>query len=86
MKGIEAVLDYYGLQVEEAVAFGDSWNDSEMLNGVGIGVAMGNAAEEIKNKRILSRLAITKMVLREVCISAGILNEDEWKVVQQYRK
>jgi len=30
------------------VAFGDGWNDLEMLQIVGEGVAMGNADEELK--------------------------------------
>lgn len=30
------------------MAFGDNLNDLEMLKGVGIGVAMGNAEEETK--------------------------------------
>lgn len=86
MKGIEAVLDYYGLQVEEAAAFGDSWNDSEMLNGVGIGVAMGNAAEEIKKQADIITTSHNEDGIARGLYLAGILNEDEWKVVQQYRK
>jgi Cof subfamily protein (haloacid dehalogenase superfamily) len=47
-RGIEAVLRHYGLKPEEAVAFGDGLNDKEMLSYVGMGVAMGNAHEELK--------------------------------------
>ena len=32
----------------EIMAFGDHYNDIEMLEGVGIGVAMGNAQKEVK--------------------------------------
>lgn len=46
--GIQKTLEYYGIKQEEAIAFGDSWNDTEMLKEVGIGVAMGNANEDIK--------------------------------------
>ena len=46
--GIEKVLDYYGLDKEQALAFGDGANDIEMLQTVGLGVAMGNAGDHVK--------------------------------------
>ena len=45
---IRHILDYYGLEPAEALAFGDSHNDVEMLQAVGTGVAMGNATEQLK--------------------------------------
>lgn len=42
------VLNFYGLSRDEAIAFGDGYNDIEMLKTVGTGVAMGNANEEVK--------------------------------------
>lgn len=46
--GIEKVLAYYHLTKEQAIAFGDGTNDIEMLQAVGIGVAMGNATDNVK--------------------------------------
>lgn len=46
--GVEKVLEYYHLTKEEAMAFGDGNNDIEMLQAVGLGVAMGNASAELK--------------------------------------
>ena len=46
--GIGAMLEHYGLQPSDALAFGDHLNDKEMLQYVGTGVAMGNAIPEIK--------------------------------------
>lgn len=45
---IAKILDYFHLDAAEALAFGDSYNDIEMLQAVGKGVAMGNAAERLK--------------------------------------
>lgn len=42
--GIQYVLDYYGLEKENAYAFGDSNNDLPMLNFLPNSVAMGNAS------------------------------------------
>lgn len=46
--GIERVLAQYGISREETMAFGDGANDIEMLEYVGIGVAMGNASDLVK--------------------------------------
>ena len=46
--GIAAMLEFYGYDKSEALAFGDGNNDIEMLQAVGTGVAMGNASEDLK--------------------------------------
>lgn len=40
--------DYFGVQTNEVIAFGDNFNDLDMLEHAGLGVAMGNAPNEIK--------------------------------------
>lgn len=41
---------YYGFSRSETMAIGDSFNDLEMLEYAGLGVAMGNACREIKDR------------------------------------
>lgn len=45
---IAAVLAHFGLEAAQAMAFGDGLNDLDMLQAVGTGVAMGNAAAALK--------------------------------------
>ena len=45
---IGKVLEYYQLRPSQAMAFGDGFNDIEMLRTVGTGVAMGNADPRVK--------------------------------------
>lgn len=45
---IEHVCQHYGIDVSETMAFGDGGNDLEMLVRAGIGVAMGNANDDVK--------------------------------------
>ena len=45
---IAKILKHFHLQESQAMAFGDSYNDMQMLQSVGTGVAMGNAAEALK--------------------------------------
>lgn len=48
MVGIRRYLDMIGLIPEEIIAFGDAENDLEMIRYAGIGVAMGNGADQVK--------------------------------------
>lgn len=47
---VNEVLKYYGFTKDNAIAFGDGHNDIEMLETVGMGIAMGNAKDEVKAK------------------------------------
>ncbi|MDD2436591.1 MAG: Cof-type HAD-IIB family hydrolase [Massilibacteroides sp.] len=46
--GIDRLLEYYGISIEETMAFGDGGNDIAMLEHVGLGVAMGNSDDKVK--------------------------------------
>jgi Cof subfamily protein (haloacid dehalogenase superfamily) len=54
--GIRTLLNHMGYTPEEAAAFGDGLNDMEMIGYVGMGIAMGNACEELlQNARYVTR-------------------------------
>lgn len=46
--GMQHVLDYLGIPRENCIGVGDSANDLPMLEFAGLGVAMGNAPENVK--------------------------------------
>lgn len=46
--GIDKIIAYAGIDLKDTIAFGDGGNDIPMLIHAGIGVAMGNAREEVK--------------------------------------
>lgn len=46
--GIDKIIEYYGIKLEETIAFGDGGNDITMIEHAAIGVAMGNANEGVK--------------------------------------
>ena len=46
--GMQKLLDFLGVDRMDTIAFGDGYNDLEMLEFAGVGVAMGNAVEELK--------------------------------------
>lgn len=46
---LELILrNNYAISMDEVMAFGDNYNDIEMLQAVGKGIAVGNAREEVK--------------------------------------
>jgi Cof subfamily protein (haloacid dehalogenase superfamily) len=45
---IAFLADHFGCTMDQVIAIGDSWNDREMLEVAGLGVAMGNAIQELK--------------------------------------
>lgn len=57
-RGITDALAFFGLNIENAMAFGDGLNDIEMFETVGFAVAMGNAEPELK--------AIADFVTKEI--------------------
>ncbi|WP_332694094.1 Cof-type HAD-IIB family hydrolase [Halalkalibacter lacteus] len=48
-RGLQTLGQYLGIASDEMVAIGAQDSDVEMINQVGLGVAMGNATESVKN-------------------------------------
>lgn len=46
--GIDKIIAHYGIKLEETMAIGDGGNDIDMIRHAAIGVAMGNAKDEVK--------------------------------------
>lgn len=71
---IKYLADNWGISMEKVVAFGDDYNDMDMLEMCGMGVAVGNALEAVKE------------VADEVC---GVNEEDglaKWVVEKVLRE
>ena len=48
--GMERYLKAAGIAREDSIAVGDGPNDLQMMEYAGIGIAMGNAREEVKER------------------------------------
>lgn len=46
--GLLAIAAHQGIRIEETMALGDGGNDIPIVEGAGIGVAMGNANDSLK--------------------------------------
>ena len=47
--GVEFLCDFLGVPIENAVAIGDEENDISMIRNAGVGVAMKNAVQSVKD-------------------------------------
>ena len=47
--GLQMICDDAGIDIKDAIAFGDSYNDIYMLKAAGTGIAMGNAEQAVKD-------------------------------------
>lgn len=57
VNGVKFILNKYGIDRLNAMAFGDQNNDYDMLKYVGYGYIMGNAKDELKDKFDENRIA-----------------------------
>lgn len=48
-KALQVVADHYGIDRKQVMAVGDSYNDIEMIEWAGLGVAMANALGSVKD-------------------------------------
>lgn len=49
-EGVKDLAKYLGIKLEEIICVGDAGNDIHMIRYAGLGVAMGNAFEEVKKE------------------------------------
>lgn len=49
-EALRAMCGVLGLALAETIAIGDNWNDVEMIEAAGLGVAMGHAPEGVRAK------------------------------------
>lgn len=47
-RGMKFFMDRFGLKKEEVAAFGDSYNDLDMIRYAKLGIVMGNGCDELK--------------------------------------
>lgn len=47
---VEFLADYYGVPLEKTIGMGDQWNDIPMIEKAGLGIAVKNADERLKEK------------------------------------
>lgn len=72
-EGLKRLSGYLGVPLSQTVAFGDSMNDYEILRIAGIGVAMGNGREELKQAADYVTDRIDEDGVWNACVHLGLI-------------
>lgn len=72
-KGLHAMADYLGLNIEETMAFGDGGNDISIIKEAGVGVAMGNAGENLKQVADFITTHVDEDGVRNALLEYGVI-------------
>lgn len=71
--GILKVCELLDVSLEDTLAFGDSANDMEMIHTAGIGVAMGNGTEAIKEAADYVTTPLDQDGIWNACLHFGLI-------------
>ncbi|MDO5793717.1 MAG: Cof-type HAD-IIB family hydrolase [Turicibacter sp.] len=71
-EGIKQLMNHLSEKPEQIIAFGDGHNDIEMLQLADIGVAMGNASDEVKSHADFVTKAIDEDGIYYACEKLGL--------------
>ncbi len=74
-EGMKRICEYYGIDVKNTYAFGDSHNDIPLLKAAYIGVAMGNADEEAKQAADYVTDDIRHDGVYKACLHFGLIDK-----------
>lgn len=76
-QAIGKILKYYQLDPSQAWAFGDGYNDIQMLQAVGRGIAMGNAAPRLKAVADAVCGHVSEDGIYRYCSDCGLLSQNK---------
>ena len=71
--GIDRVLEYFGADLKDTIAIGDSTNDLAMIRHAEVGIAMGNASDEVKSVADMITTDIDQDGLYNAFKNAGLI-------------
>ncbi|MFD0049734.1 Cof-type HAD-IIB family hydrolase [Actinomycetes bacterium NPDC127524] len=75
--GIEKMLKAAGIKNENSFAFGDGYNDIEMLEAIGTGIAMGNGVAEAKEAADMVTDSCSEDGIYNALLKLGLIQKNE---------
>lgn len=72
-KGLRAMARFLGLDISQTMAFGDGGNDISIIREAGIGVAMGNAGDEVKAVADYVTSSVDENGIRNALLHYGVI-------------
>ncbi len=78
-EGLKRLCEHYGVAIQDTVAFGDSMNDYEIIQAAGVGIAMGNSIEPLKQVADYVTTDIGEDGVWNACQALGLFERMERK-------
>ena len=72
-RGVRIVADFYGMDLKDTIGFGDSMNDLEMIETVGVSVCMDNGSPALKEKSDIVCPAVEEDGLYKAFAGLGLI-------------
>ena len=73
-KGLLAMAEHEGFNIADTMAFGDGGNDISIIKQAGIGVAMGNAGDEVKKNADFITTSVDEDGIMNALIKYGVIS------------
>ena len=74
--GMLELAEHWGFEQQDTVAFGDGYNDVEMIRTAGLGVAMGNGCDAVKEAADFVADDIDNDAIYKTCIKFDLIEEE----------
>jgi len=74
--GLEKTCEHYGIKRDETMAFGDGDNDITMIKWAGVGVAMGNSDDLVKQEADFVTKSIDEEGILYACKYYGLIDDE----------
>ena len=74
--GMLELAAHWGFDESQTVAFGDGYNDVEMIRRAGLGIAMGNGCDEAKQAADYVSDDIDRDGVYKACLHFGLIEEE----------
>ena len=80
--GIQKMLEHMQIPIENSFAFGDGPNDMQMIETVGVGIAMDNAIPELKEVADVVTASCADDGIMKGLIEVGLLEKEDIPILQ----
>lgn len=77
--GLRILCEYWGIDRKDTYAFGDSMNDIEIIKAAGVGVAVGNAVDALKEVADYVAADIKDDGIYKACKHLGLIEKEEFR-------
>ena len=72
---VQFLADYYQIPIQKTIGIGDQWNDLPMIEQAGLGIAVANADEKLKEKAMTIAYTNEESAVAKVIEKYGFMEE-----------